>query len=167
MWSLEHIEAAKQLVELCKKHEITISTAESCTGGLISALITEISGSSNIFHQSFVTYANSAKENLISVPKQILVNHGAVSCETATNMSKGCLAAGEATYALAVTGIAGPEGGSIEKPVGLVYFGLSDRYQDHYDKEIFSGSRYEIRMNAVLHGIKWLTAKISSDCENS
>lgn len=104
-----------------------IATAESCTGGLIAGMITEISGSSAVFDRGFVTYTNDAKMEMIGVSADTLKAHGAVSPQTAVEMAAGALAHSNARYAISVTGIAGPGGGSPEKPVGLVYMGLAAR----------------------------------------
>ncbi len=103
----------------------TVSTAESCTGGLIASTLTDVSGSSAVFNRGFVTYANDAKSELLCIPAELIEQHGAVSTETAVAMAEGCLKAGRADHALAVSGIAGPTGGSPEKPVGTVYIALA------------------------------------------
>jgi nicotinamide-nucleotide amidase len=118
-------ELADRFLKACAKHGIMASTAESCTGGLITAAITDIPGSSSVVDRGFVTYSNAAKIEMIGVSKDTLDRHGAVSRETALEMAAGALARSRAGIALAVTGIAGPDGGSPEKPVGLVWFGLA------------------------------------------
>ena len=116
---------AEHLVSLLKSQGKTITTIESCTGGLIAGAITAISGSSNVFDYGFVTYSNAAKTALVGVPEDLLVQHGAVSLEVARAMAEGGLKRASASIALSVTGIAGPTGGSVEKPIGMVCFGLS------------------------------------------
>lgn len=116
---------ATALVERCAKAGSTIATAESCTGGLLGALLTEVAGSSAVYGFGFITYANAAKHDLIGVPDDTLRRYGAVSPQTAEAMARGALSRSGATMAVAVTGIAGPGGGSDAKPVGLVHFGLA------------------------------------------
>ena len=99
-----------------------MATAESCTGGLVAAALTAIAGSSDVFECGFVTYSNEAKQRLLGVPAAILLRHGAVSAEAAAAMAKGALKRSSADFAVSITGIAGPAGGSKEKPVGLVHF---------------------------------------------
>lgn len=118
-------ELAGEIVAALGRRGETLGTAESCTGGLIAGAITDIAGSSKAFFGGFVTYANEAKVNLIGVSATTLDRHGAVSKETVREMAEGARHAAATDWAIAVTGIAGPGGGSPEKPVGLVYFGLS------------------------------------------
>ena len=118
---------AAELIASCRAAGLTIATAESCTGGLLAGLITAIPGSSDVFEQGFVTYSKAAKIESLGVAPQILERFGAVSAEAARAMAAGALAHSPADLALSITGIAGPGGGSPEKPVGLVYFGLARR----------------------------------------
>lgn len=118
---------ARQVLDACRSRGIMLATAESCTGGMIVAALTDIAGSSDVVDRGFVTYSNEAKMEMIGVSKATLDTHGAVSRETALEMASGALARSRAGIALAVTGIAGPGGGSAEKPVGLVWFGLAMR----------------------------------------
>jgi nicotinamide-nucleotide amidase len=106
---------------LLREREATVSCAESCTAGLVGYLLTEVPGSSAVFKKGYLAYSNEAKRELLEVPEETLRTHGAVSEETALAMARGCLAAAGSDYAVAVTGIAGPDGGTPEKPVGLVY----------------------------------------------
>ena len=118
---------AAALIDSCRAAGLTIATAESCTGGLLAALITAIPGSSHVFERGFVTYSNSAKIESLGVAPPILEQFGAVSAEAARAMAEGALTHSPASRALSITGIAGPGGGSPEKPVGLVHFGLARR----------------------------------------
>lgn len=118
---------AEQVVAAYLRQGWMIATAESCTGGLVAAAITDISGSSAVFDRGFVTYSNRAKLGMLTVPAQLIAIHGAVSEEVALAMAKGALAASTADVAVAVTGVAGPTGGSAEKPVGLVHFACGMR----------------------------------------
>jgi nicotinamide-nucleotide amidase len=121
----ELAELADAFLEACKRRGILSATAESCTGGSIIALLTDIPGSSSMVDRGFVTYSNEAKMEMLGVRKATLDRHGAVSEETALEMAAGALEHSRAGIALAVTGIAGPDGGSAEKPVGLVWFGIA------------------------------------------
>ena len=120
-------ELADSFLKACARHGIMAATAESCTGGMIIAALTDIPGSSSVVDRGFVTYSNEAKMDMLGVSAATLQAHGAVSRETALEMASGALANSRAGIALAVTGIAGPDGGSAEKPVGLVWFGLALR----------------------------------------
>jgi len=132
-----------------KENNLTISTAESCTGGMIASAITNVSGASGFFGTGVVTYSNEAKMKLIGVKKETLEKHGAVSKQTAEEMAKGVLSLGEADVSVAVTGIAGPTGGTPEKPVGLVYIGVSGKYGTYAYRNIFDGNRDEVRQQTV------------------
>ena len=118
---------AADLIAACRAARLTIATAESCTGGLLAGLITAIPGSSDVFERGFVTYSNAAKIESLGVAPRILERYGAVSAEAAHAMAEGALAHSPAGLALSITGIAGPGGGSPEKPVGLVHFGMARR----------------------------------------
>jgi nicotinamide-nucleotide amidase len=119
--------AAKRVLAAFRARGLTIATAESCTGGLVAAALTEIAGSSDVVDRGFVTYSNAAKEAMLGVPAVMLTHHGAVSGETAAAMAAGALKNSQADVAVAITGIAGPGGGSKQKPVGLVYFAAASR----------------------------------------
>ncbi len=116
---------ARAVLSACETRGIMLATAESCTGGMIAAALTDIAGSSSVVDRGFVTYSNEAKMEMLGVSSETLAAHGAVSQETALEMASGALARSRAGVAVAVTGIAGPDGGSAEKPVGLVWFGLA------------------------------------------
>lgn len=127
-----------------------MTSAESCTGGLISAAMTDLAGSSEIFDRGFITYSNQSKTDLLGVYSSILEAHGAVSEQTAKAMIEGALRQTPANVAVAVTGIAGPGGGSAEKPVGLVYIGVGIKGQPaHAFKHIFAGDRPSVRAQSV------------------
>ena len=118
---------AAALLDRCRAAGLTIATAKSCTGGLVAGLLTEIPGSSAVFERGFVVYSNEAKEELLGIPAETLARHGAVSEPTARAMAEGALKASRADIAVSVTGVAGPDGGTAEKPVGLVWFALARR----------------------------------------
>lgn len=127
-----------------------MATAESCTGGLIAKLMTDLAGSSDVFERGFVTYSNQAKMDLLHVSEDILTRYGAVSEQTALHMATGALQNSQAHIAVSVTGIAGPGGGTDEKPVGLVYIGYAQKGKNPFAMEYhFSGSRTEIRENTA------------------
>jgi nicotinamide-nucleotide amidase len=118
-------EPARRVLAACEARGIMLATAESCTGGMIAAALTDIAGSSTVFDRGFVTYSNEAKVEMLGVSPATLAAHGAVSAETAAEMAAGALARSRAGVAVSVTGVAGPGGGSAEKPVGLVWFGIA------------------------------------------
>ncbi len=133
------------------------ATAESCTGGLVAGAITDIAGSSGWFDRGFVTYSNEAKQALLGVPSQIIATHGAVSEPTAKAMAEGALRASAASVAVAVTGIAGPGGGSPGKPVGTVCFGFAtDGGPTHTRTLHFAGDRAEVRAASVVVALEGL-----------
>ena len=121
------IERAAALLTLCRERGLKLATAESCTGGLVAGLLTEIAGSSAVVERGFVVYSNLAKQEMLGVPEATLLRWGAVSAATARAMAEGALAHSAADLAVAVTGIAGPDGGTAEKPVGLVHFAAARR----------------------------------------
>ena len=125
------------IVELLKERGETVATAESCTGGLIASTITDVPGSSAVFHRGYVTYANEAKSDLLGVPGEMLAAHGAVSDEVVRAMAEGCLRRSGADHAIAVSGIAGPSGGSEEKPVGTVHVAVASRGRETFAKRYF------------------------------
>ena len=131
------------------EQKITVATAESCTAGLISAKIGDYSGVSEIFSESYVTYSNEAKEKNLGVPHELLTTCGAVSEECARAMAEGVCKASGARLGLSATGIAGPTGGTDEKPVGLVYMGVCFDGETTIVKRVFSGTRQEVRNQTV------------------
>jgi nicotinamide-nucleotide amidase len=135
-----------------------VATAESCTGGWIAQSLTEVPGSSTWFDRGFVTYSNSAKTQMLGVKAETLQTYGAVSAETAEEMVIGALARSEAHFAIAVTGIAGPDGGTSEKPVGTVFIAWADKDGAiKVKKNLFYGNRHQIRAQTVQIAIKGLT----------
>lgn len=139
--------------------QASVVTAESCTGGLICSALTSVAGSSEVVYGGFITYANNAKVNMIGVSAETLHLHGAVSVETVGEMAKGALEKAGTTFAIAVTGVAGPGGGSAGKPVGLVWFGLSGPDGTHVEKRLFGDvGRAEVRAKTVLHALDLLIA---------
>lgn len=134
----------------------TVTCAESCTGGLLAGALTSLSGSSQWFHQSFVTYSNQAKQERLGVMPDTLLKHGAVSRETVYEMARGAKAVAQADYALSISGIAGPSGGSADKPVGTVWFGLTTPEGSFEQTVLFTGDREAIRAQAVEYALAFL-----------
>ena len=127
MFPKDLIEQASALLQSCRKAGVTVATAESCTGGLIAGCLTEIAGSSDVVDRGFVTYSNEAKNVMLDVPMRLIERHGAVSESVARTMAEGALAHSFAVLSVAVTGVAGPGGGTAEKPVGLVHLACAKR----------------------------------------
>ena len=138
-----------------EKH-LTVSAAESCTGGLIGSALTALPGASAFFLGSAVTYSNESKEKILGVPRGILFAYGAVSKQTAACMSKAVLELYGSDLAVAVTGIAGPAGGSFEKPVGLVYISVTNGTKTVTKKFFFNGNRSEVRVQTVFSAMRML-----------
>ncbi len=146
------------LLDLYRRRGWMIATAESCTGGLIAATLTEIAGSSDVVDRGFVTYSNEAKTDLLGVPATLIAQHGAVSDPVAAAMALGAVSRSRAHVAVAVTGIAGPGGGSAEKPVGLVYIGIARQGNPlaTVERHVFDGRRHEVRLQTVVRAIDLL-----------
>ncbi len=153
---------ASEVARLLKAHHRTLATAESCTGGLIAKLLTDIPGSSEYFIEGVVAYANEAKTRLLGVPAQLITKHGAVSRQVAVAMAMGCRAKSGADFALSTTGIAGPGGGTPDKPVGLVYIGLADAHGCHVEELRLDPalSRDEIRQRAAEIALSMLQKEL-------
>ncbi|OEI82622.1 nicotinamide-nucleotide amidohydrolase family protein [Brucella sp. BO3] len=152
---MSHIIAGQKAIavlDACRKAGIMIATAESCTGGLIAAALTDIAGSSDVVDRGFVTYSNEAKNEMLAIPMELIARMGAVSKEVAIAMAEGALAHSRAGVSIAVTGIAGPGGGSAEKPVGLVHIASARKGQATLHRECRFGekTRAEIRHATVL-----------------
>jgi len=157
MTDSELIALSEQVGLALKAQGATVTTAESCTGGWIAKVLTDISGSSAWFERGFVTYSNEAKSQMIGVGEDTLLNHGAVSEPVVVEMAIGALRAARATYALSVSGIAGPDGGSEEKPVGTVWFGLAcANGQGFTRRERFKGDRESVRRQATAYALQLL-----------
>ena len=151
--------AAIALLDLCKAKKLMVATAESCTGGLVAAALTDIAGSSAVVDRGFVTYTNEAKQQMLGVPSDTLARFGAVSRETAEAMVRGALGNANADIVVAVTGIAGPGGGSADKPVGLVHFAAGSRSGalNHRERRFGDIGRAEVRRLSVLEALAMLT----------
>jgi nicotinamide-nucleotide amidase len=159
MFDHELREAAELVLETCRRKQLRVTTAESCTGGLIAAALTAIAGSSDVVDRAFVTYSNEAKREMIGVPWDAILGHGAVSEPVARAMAAGALARANADIAVSVTGVAGPGGGSAEKPVGLVHFGaVRTGFDPVVEQHVFPGDRDQIRRLTVLTALAMLSA---------
>ena len=155
---MEHLALAEHSLALLRNKAYTLTTAESCTGGLIMATLTAIAGSSDVVDRGFVTYSNQSKHELLGVPTQLLEQHGAVSHPVAAAIAAGALAQAGTHIALSVTGIAGPGGGSAEKPVGLVYIGLATRTCDPIvHGHQFTGTRHDVRSHTVRTALELIS----------
>jgi len=165
MADLDTQAAASALLDLCKGRKLLLATAESCTGGLVAGALTDIAGSSAVVDRGFVTYTNEAKTEMLGVPADTLTQHGAVSRETAEAMAKGALAHSRADLAVAITGIAGPGGGSAAKPVGLVHFAAASRSGRliHHERRYGEIGRAEVRRRSVLEALAMLSELASGE----
>jgi len=149
---------AERLVTLLRKQSVRLATAESCTGGLVSAAITDVPGASLVFDRGFVVYSNAAKVELLGVGAEVIERHGAVSAEVARAMAHGALVRSFADIAVAVTGIAGPDGGTPDKPIGLVHFAWAGRQRgiQHVERRFGSIGRAAIREASVAQALEML-----------
>ncbi len=148
---------AKKLGELLLSKHWTLATAESCTAGGVAYAVTQVPGSSAWFEGGFVTYSNAAKKSMLAVPKDILQTHGAVSEATVRAMSEGVLAHSEASIAIAISGIAGPDGGTHDKSVGLVWFAIAaEGMSTKAWQQVFSGDRIAVREQAITQSLEQL-----------
>ncbi len=154
------LEQAAALLDACRARRWMLATAESCTGGLIAATLTAIAGASDVVDRGFVTYSNDAKLEVLGVPDRLLAEHGAISEPVVRAMAEGALARSKAALAIAVTGLAGPGGGSVDKPVGLIWFGLAQLgTRLHSERVIFPGDRTAIREATVAHAFALIRAR--------
>ena len=153
---------ATALLQACRARGWMVATAESCTGGLLAALLTEIPGSSDVVERGFVTYSNEAKSEMLGVLPALIAGHGAVSEPVARAMAEGALAHSRAQVAVSITGIAGPGGGSAAKPVGLVHFGLAVRGRptQHLERRYGDLGRVQVRARAVEDALALLEAAL-------
>lgn len=152
---------ADALLAACRARGIRLATAESCTGGLIVATLTAIAGSSDVVECGFVTYSNASKYELIGVPVSLIQSDGAISESVARAMAEGALLRSRATIAISVTGIAGPGGGSRDKPVGLVWFGLACKGRPVIAEQlVLPGDRTSVRALAVAHAFAMIRSQL-------
>ena len=152
---------AEALLAACRARGLMLATAESCTGGLIAATLTGVAGASDVFDRGFVTYSMEAKHDLLGVPIDLIHTHGVVSEAVAGAMADGALARSRAALAVSVTGIAGPDGGTEEKPVGTVCFGLARTGgATATERHVLAGDRTAVRTEAVAHALAMLRAQV-------
>jgi len=148
---------SKALLEACREAGLKLATAESCTGGMVAAALTDIAGSSDVVERGFVTYSNAAKSELLGVPAELIAQHGAVSSEVAVAMAEGALAHAPVDLAVSITGIAGPGGATPTKPVGLVHFGIVRRGMPaRTEHHVFPGDRAAVRAAATRRALELL-----------
>ncbi|HEX5957824.1 MAG TPA: CinA family protein [Hyphomicrobiaceae bacterium] len=159
MFSPELIAEAAALLERFRQRGLKLATAESCTGGLVAGVLTEIAGSSDVVERGFVTYSNAAKHDLLGVPEAMLAQHGAVSEPVARAMAEGALAHSQADVSVSITGVAGPGGGSAAKPVGLVHFAAIRRGRQTLHQECRFGDigRGAVRLASVRQALQLLS----------
>ena len=150
--------AASAVLAACRARGLKVATAESCTGGLVAGALTDIAGSSDVLDRGFVSYSNEAKQQMLGVPAEILKEHGAVSRQTAEAMARGALGRANADLVIAITGIAGPGGGSADKPVGLVHFAAASRggKLTHAEKRYGDVGRELVRGKSVAQALAML-----------
>lgn len=153
----------ESVVEILAQKKMTVTTAESCTGGLIAGTLVNVAGASDVLNEGYVTYSNEAKERLVGVKHETLEKYGAVSEQTAREMAEGAAKAAGADAALSATGIAGPGGGTEEKPVGLVYIGCYVNGETTVKECRFEGSRMENRLHTVETALQLLLRQLSEE----
>lgn len=152
----ELIDAADDLLTACRTHGWTVATAESCTGGMVAAALTAIAGSSDVMDRGFVTYTNEAKHEMIGVPMGLFETVGAVSEDVAKAMAEGAMKTANVDLACGITGVAGPGGGSKEKPVGLVHIAAASKDMTIHEKCQFDGDRHQVRLASALKALEMM-----------
>jgi nicotinamide-nucleotide amidase len=155
------LDEAAALLEACRARGVRLATAEGFTGGLIAGVLTAVSGASDVLERGFVTYSNAAKTELLGVPAEMIAAEGVVSGPVTERMAEGALQRSHADITVAVTGVAGPGGGSTEKPVGLVWLGVAARDQPVLsERQVFAGDRTAIRLAAVARALTLIRARL-------
>jgi len=166
---MDAFDLATEILSYARAQGRTITTAESCTGGMVAAALTRIAGASDVFNEGYVTYSNAAKTRLLGVADSVLAEHGAVSLPTAHAMAEGALRSAGADLALSVTGIAGPSGGSAEKPVGMVCFGLAFKLPDDEIRSLANVHVFEdlgrdyIREQSLMYALHWVLDHLKAE----
>jgi nicotinamide-nucleotide amidase len=159
VFSADILSLSGSVLDACRARGWHVAIAESCTGGLVAAALTAIAGSSDVVERGFVAYSNAAKSELLGVPPATIAAHGAVSAETAAAMAQGAIARAAVDLAVSVTGVAGPRGGSLAKPVGLVFTGLARREGPcRTERRVFPGDRTAVREAALRLALEALDA---------
>ena len=157
MFDPDTLKLAEEVLAAYRSRGWHVATAESCTGGLVAAALTAISGASDVLERAFVTYSNESKIEMLAVPRETIVSHGAISAETAEAMARGAARRALADVAVSVIGIAGPRGATAQKPVGLVYLGVARRDGAcRVERRIFPGDRAAIRQAALVEALQML-----------
>ncbi len=157
------MEKFAELVEFLSRNSLKISAIESCTGGMFASNLTAIPGSSKVFEIGFVTYSDQAKEKFTKVPHFIIEKFGSVSSEAAESMAENCLHESGADIAIAITGFAGPEGGTKDLPIGSVFLGLAFRQEIYVKKLTISGNRHEVRNSSCSHAVEFILEQIKKE----
>ncbi|MGB0682853.1 MAG: CinA family protein [Magnetovibrionaceae bacterium] len=156
------METVEKLLSACRRRNLKIVTAESCTGGLIAGALTAVSGASDVFDRGFVTYANEAKTDMLGVPAELIADQGAVAEDVARAMAEGALQGEPNRCSVAVTGIAGPGGGTADKPVGLVHLAVSGPFGTHHEVQLFAGDRKAVREATVAAALDLLAEQVAT-----
>lgn len=156
---------AQELIALMREQGLSLTTVESCTGGLFTATLVDVPGASDVVKQGFITYSNKAKRKLVGVKKTTLKEYGAVSEKTAKEMARGAILTTGSDAAVSITGIAGPDGGTKEKPVGLVYIGAVVRGETFVEEFHFDGDRRAVREASVIAAMKLLKRAVKETAE--
>lgn len=159
------MELEEEAVKILKEKGYSLTTAESCTGGMIASTLINVAGISEIYKEGYITYANDSKQKLLGVEAEALEQFGAVSEEVALQMAKGAAMAAGAEVSIAVTGIAGPGGGTLEKPVGLVYIGCYVNGKIAVRKNLFTGDRLSVRKSASEQALRFLIKCLLEETE--
>jgi nicotinamide-nucleotide amidase len=160
VFSAEILALAQSVLDACRARGWHVTTAESCTGGLVAAALTAIAGASDVVERGFVTYSNEAKSEMLGVPPATIAAYGAISAETAAAMAQGAIGRARADVAVSVTGIAGPGGGSAVKPVGLVFLGLARRDGAcRTERHVYEGDRAAVRDAALRRALGLIEAE--------
>lgn len=163
MFDPDTLALAAAVLAACRTRGWHVATAESCTGGLVAAALTAIAGSSDVVERGFVTYSNEAKSELLGVPAETIAAHGAVSAQTCAAMARGAVARAGVDLAVSITGVAGPGGGTPQKPVGLVYLGIATKDgAAHVERRIFPGDRTQIREAALILALALLKGEATA-----
>ena len=153
-------ETVKEIIDILKERRQSVTFAESCTGGGVAATFTAVPGASAVFNGSVVTYANEIKHRWLGVSEEVLERYGAVSEACVSQMLEGVKELAHADYALAISGIAGPDGGTPQKPVGTVYIGLLTPNTKEVRRHLFSGDREAIQRQSITHALTWLRSRL-------
>lgn len=154
----ELIDAANDVLIACRARRWMAATAESCTGGMVAAALTEIAGSSDVVNRGYVTYTNEAKHQMVGVPVPLFEHVGAVSEEVARSMAEGARKTAGVDVACGITGVAGPGGGSLEKPVGLVHIAAASADQTIHERCLFDGDRHAVRVASAIKALEMMKA---------